>query len=158
MDLEPIGWVHSTRCTPGLRGHHWDAETASIELDASKFGPAALLGLDSFSHVEVVFFFDQLDPSEIETGSRRPAGREDWPEVGIFAQRFSHRPNRLGVTRCRIRSVAGITVHLEGLDAIDGTPVLDIKPWVAEQAPRGETRQPAWASELMAGYWTGHAG
>ncbi len=157
MELEPIGWVHSTRRTPGPRGHDWDAETTSIELDASTFEPAALLGLDSFSHLEVVFFFDQLDPSEIETGSRRPAGREDWPEVGIFAQRFSHRPNRLGVTRCRVRAVAGITVHVDGLDAIDGTPVLDIKPWVAEQAPRGETRQPAWSSELMAGYWTGPA-
>jgi tRNA (Thr-GGU) A37 N-methylase len=156
MEFEPIGWVRSTRRTPGLRGHNWDGETASIELDAARFEPAALRGLDSFSHLEVLFFFDQLDPGLIETGSRRPAGRDDWPEVGIFAQRFSHRPNRLGVSRCAIRTVSGLTVHVAGLDAIDRTPVLDIKPWVAEQGPRGDVRQPAWSSELMAGYWTGH--
>ena len=48
--------------------------------------------------------------------------------------------------------VDGLEVHVEGLDAIDGTPVLDLKPHLAELGARGEVRQPAWASELMAGY------
>ncbi len=155
MDLEPIGWVRSTQRVPGGRGHGWDKEITSIELDSARFDAAALLGLDGFSHLEVVFVFDRVDPALIEYGSRRPAGRPDWPEAGIFAQRFSHRPNRIGVSCCQIKAVAGTTVDVAGLDAIDGTPVLDIKPWLAEHGPRGDVRQPAWSRELMADYWTG---
>jgi tRNA (adenine37-N6)-methyltransferase len=102
-----------------------------------------------------VFVFDRVDPNLIESVARRPAGRDDWPEVGIFASRYSHRPNRLGVTRCQLRAVSGLTLLVGGLDAIDGTPVLDIKPWMAEQGPRGEVHQPDWSHELMAGYWSG---
>jgi tRNA (adenine37-N6)-methyltransferase len=155
MNLEPIGWVHSTQRAPGGRDHGWDKEIASIELDSDRFDAAALLGLDSFSHLEVVFVFHQLDPSLVEYGSRRPAGRPDWPEVGILAQRYSHRPNRIGISRCQIRAIAGVTVHVSGLDAIDGSPVLDIKPWMAEHGPRGAIRQPSWSHELMTDYWTG---
>jgi tRNA (Thr-GGU) A37 N-methylase len=54
---------------------------------------------------------------------------------------------------CRILKVEGSSLHLEGLDAIDGTPVLDIKPWVTEFAPRGVIFQPVWMTELMKGYW-----
>jgi tRNA (adenine37-N6)-methyltransferase len=155
MNLEPIGWVHSTQRVPGSKAHGWDKEVASIELDADRFDADALLGLDSFSHLEVVFVFNQLDPSLVEYGSRRPGGRPDWPEVGILAQRYSHRPNRIGVSRCEIRAIAGLTVHVGGLDAIDGSPVLDIKPWMAEHGPRGAIRQPAWSRELMTDYWAG---
>jgi tRNA (Thr-GGU) A37 N-methylase len=73
--------------------------------------------------------------------------------VGIFAQRGKNRPNRIGVTVCRIVSVSGRRIEVEGLDAIDGTPVLDIKPVMAEFLPRGEIRQPDWSSELMKDYW-----
>lgn len=73
--------------------------------------------------------------------------------VGIFAQRGRKRPNRIGVTMCRILAVDGLRIDVAGLDAIDGTPVLDIKPVLREFLPRGDHRQPAWASELMRGYW-----
>jgi len=82
------------------------------------------------------------------------AHREDWPLVGIFAQRGKNRPNRIGLTTCAILKVEGTRLHVRGLDAIDGTPVLDIKPVMREFLPRGEVRQPEWASELMAEYWT----
>jgi tRNA (adenine37-N6)-methyltransferase len=154
MDIEPIGWVHSTQRVPGGRGHGWDKEIVTITLDSARFDGAALTGLDSFSHIEVVFVFNQLDPGLAEYGARQPAGRADWPEVGIFAQRYSHRPNRIGVSRCQVQAVEGVTVHVGGLDAIDGTPVLDIKPWMAEYGPRGAIFQPAWSRELMADYWS----
>jgi tRNA (adenine37-N6)-methyltransferase len=70
-----------------------------------------------------------------------------------LAQRGKDRPNRLGVSRCQLYGVEGRVLRVRGLDAVDGTPVLDIKPWMAEFGPRGETRQPAWASELMRSYW-----
>jgi tRNA (Thr-GGU) A37 N-methylase len=91
--------------------------------------------------------------AKIETGARRPRGNPDWPLVGIFAQRGKNRPNRIGVTVCRIVSVSGREIEVEGLDAIDGTPVLDIKPVMREFLPRGDIRQPDWSRELMKDYW-----
>ena len=97
--------------------------------------------------------FDRVDPADVETGARHPRGNESWPRVGIFAQRAKDRPNRIGVSICRLLRIEERDVHVAGLDAVDGTPVLDLKPVMAEFAPRGELRQPAWAGELMAGYW-----
>jgi tRNA (Thr-GGU) A37 N-methylase len=75
--------------------------------------------------------------------------------VGILAQRGSGRPNRIGVSVCEVLAVDGRTLRVRGLDAIDGTPVLDIKPVMTEFLPRGQVRQPAWSSDLMEGYWHG---
>ncbi len=118
-----------------------------------RFGPEALAGLDGFSHIEVVFHFNQVGDTDIQTGARHPRGREDWPLVGIFAQRGKGRPNRIGVTVCRLLSVEGRALKVRGLDAIDGTPVIDIKPVMKGFLPRGEITEPAWASELMKEYW-----
>jgi tRNA (Thr-GGU) A37 N-methylase len=111
------------------------------------------MGLDAFSHAEVVFQFDQLPESEVVLTARHPRGNPDWPRVGVFAQRGRNRPNRLGVSVCRILAVDGTRLEVAGLDAIDGTPVLDIKPVLAEFLPRGTVVQPEWSRELMAGYW-----
>jgi tRNA-Thr(GGU) m(6)t(6)A37 methyltransferase TsaA len=149
--LQPIGVVRSTRKI--VLDDNWDAEAARIELDAGRFGPEALAGLDAFSHVEVLFWMDRVDPARIETGARHPRNNPDWPLVGIFAQRGKNRPNQIGTTICRIRAVEGTVVHVEGLDAVDGTPVVDLKPWVSAFGPRGEVREPTWIGELMRGYW-----
>jgi tRNA (Thr-GGU) A37 N-methylase len=77
----------------------------------------------------------------------------DWPAVGIFAQHGKARPNRLGVTVCRLLSVIGGALRVRDLDAIAGTPVLNIKPVVRGFLPRGEIVEPAWATELMKDYW-----
>lgn len=151
ITLTPIGWVHSGRAAPEDDG--WDAERARIALDTARFGPDALLGLDSFSHAEIVFLFDRLPEDQISTGARRPRGNPDWPEVGIFAQRGRNRPNRLGVSVCRILGIDGTVLHVQGLDAIDGTPVLDIKPVMSGFQPRGGIREPDWARAIMARYW-----
>lgn len=131
----------------------WGASRAHIDLDPARFAPDALAGLSDFSHAEVIFLFDRVPEEKIETGARHPRNRADWPLVGIFAQRGKNRPNRLGLTTCRIVRVDGLSVEVEGLDAIDGTPVLDIKPVMAEFLPRGEMRQPDWSRELMQDYW-----
>ena len=75
------------------------------------------------------------------------------PLTGIFAQRGHYRPNLIGSTVCRVRGVEGATVHVQGLDAIDGTPVLDIKPYMTAFAPRGEIREPGWVEDVMKSYW-----
>jgi tRNA (adenine37-N6)-methyltransferase len=149
--LFPIGHARGGRTEAIDDG--WGASRAAITLDPDRFTPDALAGLADFSHAEVIFVFDQVPDAKIETGARHPRGRTDWPLVGIFAQRGKNRPNRLGLTTCRIVRVEGLTVEVEGLDAIDGTPVLDIKPVMREFLPRGTIDQPDWVGELMADYW-----
>jgi tRNA-Thr(GGU) m(6)t(6)A37 methyltransferase TsaA len=151
IEFSPIGMVHS----PVVEAVYdiWDGVKCRIDLDSSRFTPDCLLGLADFSHVEVVFFFHRVTESEIVTESRRPRNRLDLPRVGIFAQRGKNRPNRIGVTICRLLSVENLSLEVDGLDAIDGTPVLDIKPYMREFAARGEIRQPKWVDELMRGYW-----
>jgi tRNA-Thr(GGU) m(6)t(6)A37 methyltransferase TsaA len=131
----------------------WGSSRARIELDGERFEADALAGLEDFSHLEVIFLFDRVPEETVEYGARRPRGRPDWPLVGIFAQRGKNRPNRLGLCTCRILRVEGLAVEVEGLDAIDGTPVLDLKPVMRGFLPRGEIREPAWASEIMETYW-----
>jgi tRNA-Thr(GGU) m(6)t(6)A37 methyltransferase TsaA len=149
--MTPIGTIHSTR--KELADDNWLREQTSIELDESQFPADAFAGLSGFSHVEIVFFMDQADPAQVERGARHPRDNAAWPRVGIFAQRGKDRPNHIGVTICRLKKVEGRTLVVEGLDAVDGTPVLDIKPWVAEFGPRGATHEPTWITELMHGYW-----
>lgn len=131
----------------------WGDVESTIELDPGRFEPDVLAGLDAFSHVEIVFCFDRVDESKINLGSRHPRGNPEWPRVGIFAQRAKARPNRIGITTCELVAVEGLVLRVRGLDAIDATPVLDIKPYMAEFAPRSETRQPGWSSSLMSDYW-----
>ena len=149
--LTPIGVVHSPIHEPV--DDVWGGVTARIDLDASRFSQASLAGLDEFSHVEIIFLFDRVTDSEVQFGARHPRGRQDWPKVGIFAQRGKNRPNRIGVTVCRLISVRPLAIEVEGLDAIHGTPVLDIKPYMRQFGPRGDVHQPVWATELMARYW-----
>ena len=141
FDIEPIAHVRGGRAQ--AVDDDWDRETAVVELEP-RFGPDAFAGLDAFSHVEIAFVFDRVPPEKIETGARHPRNRADWPLVGIFAQRGKNRPNRIGITVCRIEKVEGRRLHVRGLDAIDGTPVIDIKPVLREFLPRGEVRQPDW--------------
>jgi tRNA (Thr-GGU) A37 N-methylase len=73
--------------------------------------------------------------------------------VGIFGHRNMRRINWLGVSRCRLLKVDGLDLHVEDLDAVDGTPVLDIKPWFSEFGPRGEVRQAPWSTEMLGAYF-----
>src|SRR5271157_5128820 len=95
ITLTPIGYVSSGLLE--VIDDIWGGTTSRIQLDPSRFAPDCLSGLGEFSHVEIVFTFDQVHESEIVSGSRHPRGRQDWPRVGIFAQRAKNRPNRLGI-------------------------------------------------------------
>lgn len=152
VTLQPIGVVRDGRTTG--EDDNWGGFISTIELDTDRFGADALAALDTFSHVIVIFHFHLLDEASAERGGRRPRGRQDWPVVGIFAQRAKRRPNRIGVTTCRLVGVNDTRLTVEGLDAMAGTPVLDLKPYMAEYEPRGEVSQPAWSHELMMSYFT----
>lgn len=151
ITMKAVGIVRSSRKV--VEDDNWDAETVNIELDTSEFSEESLAGIEGFSHVEVLFYMNQVAPDKIEKSARHPRNNPNWPKVGIFAQRGKNRPNQIGTTICRILKRDGSSLHVHGLDAVDGTPVLDLKPWVTEFAPRGSVFQPAWISELMLGYW-----
>jgi tRNA (Thr-GGU) A37 N-methylase len=135
-DLVPVGRVHSDRSD--LSDDYWGDVTSVIRLDGQRFGPEALLGLDAFSHVEVVFHFHRVAPEKVHTGARHPRGNPEWPRAGIFA---------------RWAKNDGLDVHVRGLDAVDGTPVLDIKPYLTQFGPREDVVQPAWVDDLMRDYY-----
>ncbi len=149
--VEPIAFVTAIRKTP--EDDNWGGETAEITL-TDAMDASALAGVQDFSHVEVLFVFNQVPEDKIVTGARHPRNNPAWPKVGIFAQRAKNRPNRIGSTICKVLGVEGRTLTVCELDAIDGTPVLDIKPVLREFLPREASTQPAWATELMAGYWS----
>lgn len=148
--MRPIGVVRAARTEAS--DDFWGGSSSRIELDDA-YEAESLAGLADFSHAEILFLFDRVQPDKIVSGARHPRNREDWPRIGIFAQRGKNRPNRIGTTIARIERVEGKTLVVAELDAIDGTPVLDIKPVLREFLPRSEVRQPAWVSELMRDYW-----
>jgi tRNA (Thr-GGU) A37 N-methylase len=151
LRMEPIGYVRGGR-TEATKDN-WGANRSILELRPEKFTAAAVAGLEELSHLEVIFYFHLHADEPVELGARRPRGRADWPAVGIFAQHGRMRPNRLGVSVCRLVRLRGLNIEVEGLDAVDGTPLLDIKPVWSGYLPRGAVREPEWARELMANYW-----
>jgi tRNA (adenine37-N6)-methyltransferase len=150
IEVGPIGYVEAVR--PHAEDDFWGTEQSCISL-VSGFGADALQGLADFSHIEVLYFFHEVPVSKITTGARHPRNNPDWPAVGIFAQRGKNRPNRIGSTICRLVRAEGTRLFVAELDAIDKTPVLDIKPVMAEFLPREPVRQPNWSHELMCQYW-----
>jgi tRNA-Thr(GGU) m(6)t(6)A37 methyltransferase TsaA len=148
--VQAVGFVEAVR--PHAEDDYWGGEEACISL-TEQFTPEALQGLENFSHVEILFLFHEVDTSKIVTGARHPRNNKAWPAVGIFAQRGKNRPNRIGSTICRIVRVEGTKLYVAELDAINETPVLDIKPVMGEFLPRQEIRQPSWSHEIMRAYW-----
>lgn len=135
---------------------YWGNTRSIIRIDGARYDTDATVGLAEFSHLEIVFRFHLTDPTDLNLGARRPRDNPDWPAVGIFGHRNMRRINWLGVSRCRLLHVDGLDLHVEELDAVDGTPVLDIKPWFREFGPRGDIRQPPWSTAMLREYFADH--
>ncbi len=150
ITVRPVARVHNTRLT--IEEDNWGGLVSEIILDPS-LPEESLDGLDLFSHAEIIFSFHLVEEGEIVFGARHPRENPDWPKVGIFTQRGRLRPNRLGLTVVRILRRKERSLFVEGLDAVDGTPVLDIKPVMEEFLPRSPVRQPDWSHDLLKDYW-----
>jgi tRNA-Thr(GGU) m(6)t(6)A37 methyltransferase TsaA len=148
--VRPIGVVKSTRSK--ISDDHWNREKTRIVVNA-EIPADTLTGIEQYSHLEIIYLLDRVKPDEICWGARHPRGNPKYAKYGIFAQRARVRPNRIGSTIVKLTGRTGRTLQIKGLDAIDGTPVLDIKPVFREFLPKGKTRQPAWVAELMTEYW-----
>ncbi len=144
--------AHVKNSRSSLQDDLWGDLISEIVLE-DELPESSLDGIDAFSHAEVLFLFDRASDEEGLAMSRHPRGNRTWPKVGIFAQRNKDRPNRIGLTIARVVRRDGRSLFVQGLDAVDGTPVLDIKPVMVEFLPQEPVRQPEWSHELMRNYW-----
>lgn len=139
--IEPIGVVRSS-----LRDlRHQDASRQRAAIDLLPRHAPALLGLEGFSHLLVLTWLDRVSDEERAVLGEHPGGRRDLPLTGVFALRTHHRPNPIGLTVVRIERVRAGSVDVTGLDVIDGTPVLDLKPYLPPYDAVPEARLPPWA-------------
>jgi len=134
----------------------WQDLVSTIELDRRLLEKSSLDGLKDFSHINVLFYLDRVAEDGVLTGSKHPRERLDWPKVGVLAQRVKDRPNRIGLSTCKVLDVAPWSITVSELDAIDGTPILDIKPFMSEFGPRSEVKQPSWSHQVMKAYFGGN--
>ena len=149
MEFYPVATIKNSR--KDLSDDFCGAVVSEIELNVDI--PAdAFNGIEDFSHLEIIFHFNKADKSKT-IFSGHPRGNKAWPNVGIFAQRKKDRPNGIGLTIVELVKREGNKIWVKYLDAVDGTPVLDIKPVMKEFLPTNEIKQPQWSSELMKSYW-----
>ncbi|GAB0168792.1 tRNA (N6-threonylcarbamoyladenosine(37)-N6)-methyltransferase TrmO [Lysinibacillus sp. CTST325] len=148
--IKPIAVVSNSRKM--IEDDNWGDIISTIEL-TKDMHESSLKGIDDFSHLEIIFYFDKVADEKIQYEARHPRNNTDYPEVGIFAQRGKNRPNKIGETVVELLELKDRTLIVKGLDAIDGTPIIDIKPVMKEFLPKGEIKQPRWASDLMKNYW-----
>ncbi len=146
--MEPIGRVKN-HVTAG-KDTSWGEDISSVVLDEQYI--SGLKGLEDFSHAIILFHLDQARYQKEKHLQRRPQNRDDMPLVGIFSQRGKNRPNRIGMTSVEIMAVTEDTLVVKGLDAIDGTPVLDIKPYYPAY-DRKDATVPEWVDRLMEHYF-----
>ncbi|MFJ2778278.1 MULTISPECIES: SAM-dependent methyltransferase [unclassified Kitasatospora] len=150
LTIEPVAVV--------VGGHHEVADDyqggveSIIRLDG-RFPLDTLQGLDEFSHLQVLWHFHLASPEDVQLHARSPRGNPRWPESGAFAHRNHRRPAQLAVSYPRLLHVAGRDIHVTDLDAVNGTPVIDIAPVFREMGPRGKITQPAWPAEMLTHYW-----
>lgn len=149
IHLSPVATVTNSR--KDLSDDFWGTVISEIEL-TENIPAEAFNGIDEFSHLEIIFYFDKADSSKVVFNGH-PRGNKDWPDVGIFAQRKKDRPNGIGLTIVELVKREGNKIWVKYLDAIDGTPILDIKPVMKEFLPQKEIKQPMWSTELMKDYW-----
>ncbi len=149
MDCVSIGEVKSP-VKDGVDSG-WGKVVSEIHVNPEYAG--GLVGLEVFSHIVIVFLMHRSSWNPGSDLVRRPQGREDMPRLGIFAQRAKHRPNPIGVTSVRLLSVKDNVLTVQGLDAIDGTPILDVKPYFPQYDCIADPRTPEWVDTLMSSYF-----
>ncbi len=143
MVLRPIGWVRSEVKKTGMR--QWDEVVSEVILEP-EFVEAAD-GLEEFSHIVVLFWMHKIAPEERSLTKTHPQRRMDMPLLGVLATRAPARPNPIGLRVVRLLERKGNTLRVKGLDAIDGTPVIDIKPYISHDAV-GQITVPDWVNKL----------
>lgn len=140
-DIKPIGYLESsyrdkfgTPRQPGLSPHAWSRLKIRADLQPEQ----ALEGLEKFSHIWLVFVFHQNKVSRYHAKVHPP--RLGGESMGVFATRSPHRPNPIGLSLVELVRIEGDSLILAGADLVDGTPILDIKPYLPEVESKPDAR------------------
>ena len=141
MTLKAIGLVRSEIKRPVRDG--WEKVVSEVVVDESL--TEALEGVEEFSHIIVLYWLHQVDTSSPVPIKVHPRGQPELPLVGLFATRSPHRPNPLGKATVRLLERRGNVLKVEGLYAIDGTPVVDIKPYLPGYDSVAEAKTAPWS-------------
>jgi len=150
IEITPIAYVKNER--KEVTDDQWGTVISEIAL-AENIIEEALDGIEAFSHLEVIFYMDKVSDEKAKAQHRHPRNNPDLPKLGTFAQRNKSRPNKIGLTTVELLEKNGRILKVKNLDAIDGTPILDIKPVMKEFEPKGDIRQPEWTKVIMKNYW-----
>lgn len=151
IKLNPIGIAYNDRNE--IEDDYWGKIITRIVLDRS-LPEESLSEIESFSHLEIIYYFHKVEKNKIVTGARHPRNDKALPKVGIFAQRGKNRPNQLGLTTVQLIKREGRGLIVAGLDCINETPILDIKPVMKEFLPKEPILQPEWTKDIMKNYWS----
>ena len=149
IELEPVATVKNSR--KATTDDFWGDVISEIAL-LNHIPTEAFENIEQFSHLEIIYYFDKVDKSKIAY-SGRPRVNSEYPVMGIFSQRKKDRPNQLGLCTVELIGHVERSIKVKYLDAIDGTPVLDIKPVFKEFELKTEIKQASWVNDLMKYYW-----
>ncbi|MCX8150229.1 MAG: tRNA (N6-threonylcarbamoyladenosine(37)-N6)-methyltransferase TrmO [Candidatus Bathyarchaeota archaeon] len=141
--LEPIGFVKTA-----AQGDEVKDKQHLSQIMLLKELAEALEGIEEFSHLFVLFWLNKISVQQRQTLKVHPRGRRDLPLVGVFAVRTNLRPNPIGLTLVKLVKREGTVLTVRGLDAFDGTPVLDIKPFDFWDIPK-DAKVPSWWLRLQ---------
>ena len=144
ITMKAIGLVRNEVKQPPGADYAWENVASDIVIDCSL--TEALDNLDEFSHIIVLYWLHQVTGDTKRTRVH-PRARQELPLVGLFATRSPHRPNSIGKKTVKLVRRQGNILSVEGLDAIDGTPVLDIKPYIPGYDSVTDARVPPWTSK-----------
>ncbi len=147
ITLKPIGKVKNS--VRRMKREGWESMVSEIILDPVH--EEALEGVEDYSHLLVLFWLSRLRRADREMKKIHPKSRQDLPLVGIFATRTQYRPNPIGLTLVKLLGRKKNVLRVRGLDAVNGTPVIDIKPLSPHHEYPVRVRVPAWYHRLWPG-------
>lgn len=150
IKLRPIAYVKNNRIK--MEDDNWGNIISEIALD-DHIITDAFEGIDDFSHLEIIFYMSGVSDEKAKAQFRHPRNNTKLPKLGTYAQRNKNRPNKLGLTTVELIERNGRTLKVKNIDAINGTPILDIKPVFKEFQPKTDIKQPNWVADLMKNYW-----
>lgn len=150
IEMRPIAYVKNKR--EEIKDDNWADISSEIVL-AEDIESFAFEGIEAFSHLHIIFYMNQVNNEKAIIQFRHPRNDSSLPKLGTYAQRNKNRPNKIGLTTVELISRSGSVLQVKNLDAIDGTPILDIKPVMKQFQPSGEIIQPEWVDVIMSSYW-----
>ena len=142
IKIKPLGLAKNKIDKPMLSG--WEDVVTKIVID--KKYANGLDRIEDYSHMIVVYWMDKEDECHLK---HHPQGRKDVPFVGVFACRCPQRPNRIAISTVKLVGRRGNSITVKGLDIVNGTPILDIKPYTPQYDVVEKAKVPSWVSKLV---------